>query len=255
VGMNSIPSTWRELRTVESYEIDMKGRLKPHVLFAYMLNSAWKHTQDTAWGYRPLLAQNLMWVLVKFQLSISRLPVWGEAISLETWGKGTERFYALRDFSVRSPAGERIASATSAWMVLERSSYRPQKLDRMRESFPWEPGRNEKETDLRKVPEPANEVECALFQVSFTDIDVNKHVTATRYLQWILDSYPFSVQEEKELESAEISFLAEATLGDQVSVGRETNGDHDLCRIMRVGDKKELCRARMGWNGNTTKAR
>ena len=240
-------SSWNEQRRVESFEIDMYGRLKVHMLFAFLLNSAWNHATQSSFDYQTLSARNLMWILSKLQLVVHALPKWGEQIHIETWGKGIERFYALRDFIVSSSDGKKLASATSAWMILDKISYRPQKLNELMKDFPWTGDRNEIETNLKKVPEPANDKTCCTFQVVFSDIDVNKHVTAARYLQWVMDSYPAAVLADRELKSAEISFLAEAVLDDMVLVCRESQADQDLCRIRRQSDSQELCRARIEW--------
>jgi len=242
-------SIWKEQREVESFEVDMNGRLRAHFLFAFLLNAAWNHAEAFEFDHRALSARNLMWVLSKLQLSIHTLPAWGEKIIVETWGKRIERFYALRDFVVSEAGGEKLCSATSAWMILDKSSYRPQRLEVLMKDFPWTPERNEIETDLKKIPEPATENTCSQCDVLFSDIDVNKHVTATRYLQWIIDSSPHQLLTEDELKYVEISFLAQAVLGDRISVCREGKAEGDLCRIRRLTDNQELCRARLEWRG------
>jgi acyl-ACP thioesterase len=117
--MAATPLDWKEQRLVESFDVDLYGRLKPHVLFSYLLNSAWNHANGSNYGYAELMARNLMWVLIKFQMVVRDQPKWHDQLSIETWGKGIERLYALRDFSVRSPSGETLVSATSSWLILE----------------------------------------------------------------------------------------------------------------------------------------
>jgi len=223
----------------------MNGRLKPHVLFAYLTNAAWKHASLTAHGYDGLSALNQMWVLVKFQLSIKRLPRWGEQITIETWGKGTERLYALRDYSISLVDGEKLASATSGWLILDKDRRRPVKVDRM--IFPWETGRIEMETDLQKVPKLANGRARGRFRAFFSDIDVNHHVTAMKYLQWMMDSHAQAVLRETQPRSIELSFLAEAVIDDEVTVYSEVQDGFELCSVMRDSDETELCRARIAW--------
>ena len=242
--MSAVPAVLSEQRLIESFDADVKGRLKPHVLFAYLVNCAWKHSSFTDHGYEDLRDRNQMWVLAKLQLSVIRYPRWGEKILIETWGKGVRKLYALRDFTVTAPQGEKLASATSAWLVLDRSNRRPVRIDQM--TFPWMPGRNELETDLEKVPALSGASPQAQFRVVFSDIDVNGHVTATKYLQWITDSNP--AVDQKQLSYLEISFLGEAAMGDEVTVcrGQET-ARGELWNVTRTGDQKELCRAEMVW--------
>jgi medium-chain acyl-[acyl-carrier-protein] hydrolase len=245
--MGTTPPVWKEQRVVESHEIDMFGVLRPHMLFGTLLNSAWNLARGTSFGYQALTEKNLMWVLSKLRLEIPRPPAWGEQISIETWGKRIDRFYALRDFAVSSPEGEKLASATSAWMILNKESYRPQKLEVIMEGFPWQPGKVELETSLKKVPEIEGGTDRAQFDVHFSDIDVNSHANATKYLQWLLDSYPLEHHAKRRLKSVEISFVAEAVMGDHVTVRGESLPDCDRLAIRRGPDGKELCRASIGW--------
>ena len=187
--MSPLCNAWKEQRTVESYDVDIAGRLRPQALFACLLNSAWNHARGTSYGYEELSARNLMWVLIKVQILIRRLPRWGEDVAIETWGKRIERLYALRDFAVTTAAGDALVSATSSWLVLDKTSGRPQRFDPRADGFPWQPGRQEMETSLEKVPQPVHATELARFRVQFSDIDVNRHVNSAKYLQWMIDSH------------------------------------------------------------------
>jgi acyl-ACP thioesterase len=117
----------------------------------------------------------------------------------------------------------------------------------MREEFPWQPHRSEIDTNLNKVRALEGGEERARFRVSYSDIDVNSHATATTYLRWITDSYPLDAVSEMELRTLEISYLAEATLDDEISVTRESTIGEDICAIRRVQDSQDLCRAVLQW--------
>ena len=244
---NTTPHAWKGQRVVESFEVDKEGRLRPHVMFSWLLAAAWGHTRGTDWSFEAVSARQLMWVLNKLQLAITRLPRWEEHVTVETWGKRIERFYALRDFVIRSDAGEKLAAATTAWMTLDTRSYRPQKLEDMKAGFPWNPDRSEVETSLKKVGELSGGEPRASFRVCYSDVDVNRHATATKYLQWMLDGFSLEKLTDHALASAEISFLAEATMGDVVTVSIQAGAQADLCAVRRESDQQELCRAVLSW--------
>jgi len=246
--MDIVPGIWKEERLIESFDVDVLGRLHPQTLFAYLLNSAWNHAKGTNYGHDELAARNLMWVLIKVQMLINRLPRWGEQITIETWGKRIVRLYALRDFSITSGTGEKLVSATSSWMVLDKTRGRPQRLDRKSDSFPWQLGRDEIETNLDKVEELKDGIELARFSVLFSDIDVNRHVNSARYLQWMMDSHSYKHLSSTEAGSIELSFLSEALQNVEVIVLSEERGEQELCSVRRTADGKELCRARFEWH-------
>ena len=245
--MESNAGIWEEQRLIESFDVDILGRLRPQTLLAYLLNSAWNHAKGTGYGYEELSVRNLMWVLTKMQLIIKRHPKWGDQVAIETWGKRIERLYALRDFAVSSTSGEKMISATSSWMVLDKTSGRPQRFHLKTDGFPWQPGREEIKTNLQKVPELQSGKQIGHFRVQFSDIDVNRHVNSTKYLQWMIDSHSQEHLEEAELKAVELSFLAEALPNDEVTVLSEDRGKSELCSVIRVSDNRELCRAQFEW--------
>jgi medium-chain acyl-[acyl-carrier-protein] hydrolase len=223
----------------------------PPLLFAYLLNSAWKHTIGTSYSYEQMSARNLVWVLSHIQIAIKRLPMWGEHITIETWGKRIVKFFALRDFAVTSQEGEKLISATSSWMILDRTSGRVQRFDPKSDVFPWQPEKEEIETDLERIPELIDGRELARFRVLFSDIDVNRHVNSSKYLQWIIDSHSYEHLEATEVRSIELRFLSEALANDEVAVFSEVAGEKELCSLRRTDDSKELCRARIQWHRST----
>jgi len=241
------PGVWREQRLIEPFDVDPLGRLRPQTLLAFLLNSAWNHAAGTAYGHDELATRNLMWVLIKVQILVKRLPLWGETITVETWGKRAIRLYALRDFTVTSGKGEKLVSATSSWTVLNKTSGRPQKFDERLSQLPWEPGRDEIETSLEKVPQLKAGKELARFRVRFSDIDVNRHVNSAKYLQWMVDAHSYQDLEASEVTSIELSFLSEAGPDDDVVVFSEERKGHELCSVRLAADGKELCRGRFAW--------
>ncbi len=245
--MRTVSTVWKEKRIIESFDVDILGRLRPQALLAFLLNSAWNHANGSVYGYRELSARNLMWVLVKLHMIIRRQPRWGEELEIETWGKGIERIYALRDFTGTSSSGERIVSATSSWLIVDRTSGRPRRFNPKGDGFPWEMDREEMKTDLEKVQKLDQGRQAASFRVHFSDIDVNGHVNSARYLQWMIDSHSQKYLEEKEMKAVEISFLSEAMANDEIAVYSEGSAERELCSVRRAADKKDLCRARFEW--------
>jgi len=245
--MAPVPLVWKENRLIESFDVDILGRLRPQTLFAFLLNAAWNHASEGIYGYKELSARDLYWVLIKAQILIKRFPRWREQITIETWGKRKVRLYALRDFNVASETGEKLISATSSWMILDRTTGRPQRFDQKSDSLPWLPDKEVMETNLEKVPQLKNGKELSQFRVHFSDIDVNRHVNSAKYLEWIIDSHLQVHLETKEIKALEISFLSEAMQNDGVTVYSEESNGFELCSIRRTFDEKELCRTRLEW--------
>lgn len=249
--MTPVPIVWKEKRLIESFDVDIFGRLRPHTLFAFLLNAAWNHANKGIYGFKELSARNVLWVLVKVHILIKRLPTWGEQITIETWGKRKVRLFALRDFMVASESGENLISATSSWMILDRTSGKPQRFNERSDSLPWQPGKVAMETNLEKVPHLKNGKVLSQFRVHFSDIDVNRHVNSAKYLEWIIDSHLQEYLEANEIHMLEMSFLSEAMINEEVTVYSEVTNGFELVSVRRTFDEKELCRARLEWRNSS----
>lgn len=248
--MNPIPPAWKDQHAIGWLDVDVVGRLRPESLFAWLLEAASSHAEGTPYGYHELAAQRVKWVMVKMQLHILRQPRWGDRVIVETWGKRIERLYAMRDFAMTTAAGEKLVSATSAWLIVDQQTLRPQRWDARAQIFPWQTTRDELITRVEKVPELQAGEELARFRAHFSDIDVNRHVNATRYLRWIVDSHAGEHLEACELASVDLSFLNEALPGDEVGVLAEERGGSELCSVHRLSDGRELCRAQLAWRAS-----
>ncbi|MCL4539545.1 MAG: thioesterase [Bacteroidetes bacterium] len=239
----TIPTVFNRKFRLHSWEVDRKGRARPDMLFSFMLDSAWAHANNSEYSYDALREEGQLWVLSRFLAKIVKLPSWDEEITVETWGKGTDKLFGLRDFAIYSGSGQKIVSATSAWLVIDRKTSRIQRIDLEHSNFPLQADKHEIETKLGRIEEREAVRTGFEYVVRNTDIDVNNHVNSSRYLQWVLDSFPPSSQEERSLNSFEINFLAEAQTNDRVYTATTETEEGHYCEVTREGDGVNLCRA------------
>lgn len=242
---NSIPPVLRRTFRLHSYEVDVKGRARPDILLSFMLDSAWAHANNSSFSYDALRGEGQLWVLSRFLALFHKTPMWNDEIIIETWGKGSDKLFGLRDFAVYSTSGDKLISATSAWLVIDRRTSRIQRIDLMHSDFPVQMNKHEIDVRLEKI-EPV-ETEKTDFQhvVRYSDIDVNNHVNSSQYVKWMLDSCLSTRMQNGELRSLEINFLAEAQVGDTVLVASADAGDYRYCEVIREKDDVELCRAKI----------
>jgi acyl-ACP thioesterase len=79
---------------------------------------------------------------------------------------------------------------------------------------------------------------------------MHHHVNNIKYIEWILDSYPFEMNQTHQIHTFEINFLAESSCGDDISIHTDMLKGSPLAflhSVFRKEDDRELCRARTGW--------
>lgn len=243
----AIPTVLKRNLRLHSWEVDRRGRARPDILFSFMLDSAWAHANNSDFSYEALREEGQLWVLSRFLAVFHELPKWNDELTIETWSKGTDKVFGLRDFAVYSDSGKKLISATSAWLVIDRKTSRIQRIDLLNNSFPLLSERHEIESKLEKIEGRETTKTPFGHVVVYSDLDVNRHVNSAKYLTWILDSFPTELLDERDLKSFEMNFLAEAQTGDGVYVGSDDAEWRRYCRVVREKDDVELCRAMIEW--------
>lgn len=231
---------------LHSYEVDKNGKAFPHSLMNFMLHSAWQHVAKSDFSFDALAAENNIWVLSRFKMFIHKYPGWGENIEIETWGKGVDKLFAIRDFIISGTENRRLVTASSAWLVVNRKNLRPQRLDNLNANFLAYPDRHAIPEKLEKIILPVEAEEKEIIKTHYSDIDVNNHVSSSNYTKWMLDAMNKD-NENRSLSSLEINYLAEARFNEDIAITCCIASPFNYCTILRKTDDAELCRGKFLW--------
>ena len=243
--------SWEDGYFISFYEVDTKNGVFLPTLWSFMQETAWHHADHLKLGFSDLAEHNYFWVLSRLSIQMEEYPRWGDKIKVKTWLTGMGRLFALRHFSIADSKGRILGTAKSAWLVLDVKNRKPQRIERVfkhiQHLFDDLPLAEEPE----KIPPPVHPTIEKFYRVRYSDIDMHHHVNNTKYIEWILDSYPFEMNQTHQIHTFEINFLAESSYGDAVSIHTETLKESPpafLHNVMRKDDGRELWgRARTGW--------
>lgn len=211
-----------------------------------MQDIAWEHADISGFGYDRLKRDQQFWVLSRLLMKIRRRPEWGEDFILETWSRGTDGFFAYRDFNFLDQSEIPIIQATSSWLILNLQSKRIVRLSDFKE-FPAY-----KESIFNsnpvKVGAPKNDGPLHFTPVLFYEIDINQHFNTGRYIERIMNAFDFPFHQKHELTELEVNFLKEGLPSDRLAVKKEfLNENNQICSVVRESDNADLVRARLGW--------
>ncbi len=198
---------------VMSFQISPDGRLRWAALGDLLQEVAWKHADSNNFG-RQLFERGLVWILSRFDIKIFDMPAWGDIITVKTSGRGVDRIFALRDFLVEDQSGKILASATSAWILLDWGSKRPQKPDRVLPPDMFQPLEGSSFTP-DKIANSNELKELMHFEVRPSDLDMNNHVNNVSFIRWIEDFCAFNNLKMVQLL---INYQAEVMLGEKITL-------------------------------------
>ena len=211
---------WQEKVIVQPYETDILGRWKPHCFFQAMQMAATNHATHLGLGYQAMLQSEMVWLLARLKLRFLRIPRLGEALTLLTWPRGLQqKIFFMRDFFFYDAQGDKIAAATSAWLLVHSSERRILKPD---VTLPGElPDLSERialEKTLEKIDLPAAMAEQYPLVARYSAIDLMQHVNNARYIEWVMDCFSVEDMRSRTLDWMQINYAGEVKPGEQVTL-------------------------------------
>ncbi len=211
---------------ITSADADMNARLRLGSLVNFLIQSAIQSADKLGFGFNNLKEHNLIWVLSRLELQIFRPMKWNETILVETWPKNIEKLFYTRDFIVFDSQGNEIARATSAWLAIDQNSRRPKLMEGdLAERFTRLKNRHAIEGLPEKL-EDLNSLDSVTITPSFFDYDLNGHVTSTRYIDWIMDSFDYKYHTQHYPTFLSINYLKEILPGEPINLLKQVFEPH-----------------------------
>jgi medium-chain acyl-[acyl-carrier-protein] hydrolase len=210
-------AVWKESFKINSYHVDFQQKLKPTALMQFFQEAAGNHAQHLTAGYDQLQLRGLFWALSRITVEIERMPEWGESIEIETWPCGLEGLFFRRDFIIWGKDGEILAKGVSGWLLVNTETLRPQRLATLGIELPNNAGK----FALEYFPDRINgQTGDSIFRkkILYNEIDMNRHVNNTRYLDWVMDCFGYDHFVKNRLIIFSLEFLAETFWGDDIEL-------------------------------------
>jgi acyl-ACP thioesterase len=228
--------------TVNSFHSDFRGYLSIPSLFYLFQEVAWEHAAINHFGYENLKEHGFFWVLSRVRVEIAKLPQWTEAFSIKTWPSGIDGAFALRDYLVCDGNGNKLAGATSSWLIVDIKSRRPQRPDTFFDRMPIQDKNRATSVNSPRLSIPqGNPLQTYHVASKISDIDVNKHINNTRYVEWAINTFTQEEYTKLDFKEIDINYLSESFSGEQSSVKRYDENDNGYSVIItRQGDEKNL---------------
>ena len=211
---------------IPSYDVSLNGQTKFYTLCNILLDSAAVHANKFRFGYRDMQKENVYWVLSRFHIIMHAYPRMDDRIKVETWPKGIYKLFFMRDYRILSEDDRLLTTATTAWLVLDQATGRPKKMEGKNSLHQFhidnyhaiEPV----PVKLPAITEPDRQMPVS---ARYSDLDINKHVNAVKYIEWVQDCYPQELYEKQNVKEFQINYQAETRFGEQVRINiRNTSG-------------------------------
>ena len=202
--------------TVEDAYVDRYGRMKPSQILYLAQDMGGRHSALMSLDYDTLAGRNLFWAVTRHRVQVSRMPMRGETLRLETWPLPTTRAAFPRSVVAYDAQGNEVFRCITLWVLMD--------LNTRKMIVPGKSGiivagtlrGNELPAPNGLIPKPLGTQTSRT--VAFTDLVRNGHMNNTRCLDWIADLLPSGYHAGHELREFTVCYLSEAREGQTLDL-------------------------------------
>lgn len=200
-------------------ECNPQQRMPLTLLINRLIEVATLHANQIGIGYAFLTLEHQTWVLSRVAVEMKRYPGVNEDYTVSTWISSISRLFSERDFEICGDGGEVIGYARTVWAVIDTRTRQVGDISRIswvKELIPSRGCPVDKPSRPRQIQRPADGDMAsegfreAKYRFQYTDIDFNRHVNSSRYIELLLNQWSLDFHDANRLTRFEIAYIHEA---------------------------------------------
>ena len=202
--------------TLTHMHVDRYGRARPSTLLYMVQEAAGDHCSLLKVDASALSHKHLFWAITRNRIQITRLPMLGETITIETWPMPTTRVAYPRSVVAYDQEHNELFRSISLWVLMDertRAMILPGKS-----GITVDGTLTGTELSVPHAIAARPMQHSALRQVGYSLLDKNGHMNNTRYMDWLDDLLPSAFHKQHTLQEFTICYLNEAREQDEITL-------------------------------------
>ena len=210
-------------------DCDMFRRLKPSALLAMFQDCSEDLTEGWGVGLDAMLEKGIIWVAAKVECAVSRLPEHGDIVTVRGWAGASRGGICPFHYEMWSAEGELLVTGCSMWVLsdLATHSMMSPNVPKISLPTPEEPGAR---LPRMKAILPPKEYAQTPRRVRYSEVDINGHLTNTRYVDWMSDLPSRAFHERHPMTGLRIIYRAETFPDEEILLDWLCDEERLWCR-------------------------
>lgn len=207
----------------EKFKIPLKdigkdNKIKNRAVLEILENIACYHSDLVGYGVNNIKETKVTWILLDWKLKVINRPTYGQVLTVNTWGKGMNKFFTYRDYEIYDNNNNLCAIATSKWALIDTEKGKMSRLtENIINAYKPEEKTVFEENSLDKVKIPEEFSNTIKYEVIRKDIDINKHMHNLYYLDLAYEALPDEIYNKRPFDYVRITYKKEIKLGEKVN--------------------------------------
>lgn len=219
---------YEKQHTLLMRDCDMFRRIKPSAILTMFQDCSEALTEGWGVGLDAMLKIGVIWVAAKVECSVTRLPLHGETVTIRGWAANSRSGIFPFRYTITDEGGEELIRGCSMWVLSDLRTHSMLSADIPKIKLPTpEP---EGAPLPRMAPiRPAKEPLHTKRAVRYSEVDINGHLTNTRYFDWICDLASREFHESHPITGLRVDYRAETFPDEEVVLSWELTDERLYC--------------------------
>lgn len=218
-------SVYTETLELRACSCDMSGAWKPSAILETMQETAGVHSRIFGLGRDVMDAMNIAWVLSRLTVRFDRVPVVGETITVETYPTPNRHMFFPRTHIFRDGTGVQVGCANSLWVLMDLTERKLTRSDEVLAHMPDNTGMAMLPGMPATVKPLSGEPVTGEVIPRYSELDMNRHVNNTKYLDWCVNALGVDVMAENCITAFDVNYDAEILPGSVIRTELTRDGE------------------------------
>ena len=219
--------------TVEYVDVDSNNKLSNYGIFKYLQEMGCLHADACKCGINDVERISACWILLDWKLHVFYRPSWNTHFHIKTWLSKIDQVSCYRDFEITGIGGEKIAVATSRWVLVDIHSGHITKITQdIVEAFGIT-NSSLCEERIEKIIEPEVYENTFKYTILKRDIDTNKHLNNLNYILLASEMLPDNTYYSR----IDVMYKKQCFLNDTIVFKSHMENDECIVSVKSLDEK------------------
>lgn len=201
---------------VDYVDLDTHGIISDWGFFKHLQEIGCLHAEKLGYGISNTLKTGLAWILLDWKLQVFKRPIWRDKLHVRTWPSKIEHACNFRDYEIFDEAGNKLAIATSRWILYDLNNKRIFKITPDIAKLFDPCGVSVFDTEIEKLHEVEGGAINFEYKVLRRDIDSNGHVNNLNYINFAKEALPEEIYNSAYFSSIEVMYKKQCLVGSSI---------------------------------------
>jgi len=219
------------------YDLDFRGKVKLSAILRMVHIAADVNANELGIGFATLHPLNMSFVLQRFGLRITRMPVYDETVAIRTWPAEMTRGTFIRNGDMYDEAGKKIMEWSSLWILFDIAARKILKPSALPIEVPTltDFGVDVKPEKVRLISGVFVPFSEHIHTVRYADVDTNMHMNNSIYGDLIGNAVFSNEAVAPDWKEVQINYLGETRLGEEIKITACKDGDVYIVQGQALG--------------------